>query len=64
MFYYDGINLKRKRGRNMIIGIICGCLVINGINIALNNLEHKQDALCYDIYILRRKMEEDERNLF
>jgi len=47
----------------MILGIICGCLVINGINIALNNLEHRQDALCYDMYVLRRRMEEEERNL-
>ena len=44
----------------MIYGIICGCLIISRINSALVNLEKRQDALCYNMYILRKKIREDE----
>ena len=47
----------------MILIIILCCFLINGINNTLVKLEYRQEALCYDIYLLQKEIKKDERIL-
>ena len=47
----------------MIYAIILILFIMNRINNALNNLEHKQKILCYDLLILSKKLHEEKIKL-
>ena len=47
----------------MIIVLIFTCTVIYKINQSLSNLEYRQNALCYNMYLLKRQIKEDEMML-
>ena len=47
----------------MIYAIILILFIMSRINNALNNLEHKQKILCYDMLILSQRIREDENRI-
>lgn len=47
----------------MIFAIILILLIMNAINKTLNALERQQQVLCYDIYILNKKIKEEEKRI-
>jgi len=54
---------KRKEG-TMIYAIILILLIMNWINKTLNNLEHQQQVLCYDLQILSKQIKEKENKIW
>ena len=48
----------------MFLAIILVLLVLSLINKALNNLEHQQQILCYDLQILSQKIKEKENRIW
>ena len=48
----------------MILAIILILFIMSMINKALNNLEHQQQVLCYDLQILSQKIRERENKIW
>ena len=48
----------------MFLAIILVLLVLSLINRELNNLEHQQQVLCYDLQILSQKIRERENKIW
>ena len=48
----------------MIYAVILILITMNWINKALNNLEHQQQVLCYDLQILSQKIQERENRIW
>ena len=44
----------------ILIIIFCSLVVVYNINKALINLEHKQEVLYYNMYLLRQKIKDEE----
>lgn len=47
----------------MIFAIILILLIMNAINKTLKVLEHQQQVLCYDMYVLNKKINEEEKRI-
>ncbi len=47
----------------MIFAIILILLIMNTINKTLKVLEHQQQVLCYDMYVLNKKINEEEKRI-
>ena len=47
----------------IILAFILILVIMNAINKALRTLERQQQVLCYDMYILSKKINEEERRI-
>lgn len=47
----------------IIFAIILILLIMNAINKTLSTLERQQQVLCYDMYILNKRIKEEERRI-
>ena len=46
-----------------ILAFILILVIMNAINKTLRTLEHQQQVLCYDMYILSKKINEEEERI-
>jgi len=56
--------LHKRKEVTMFLAIILVLLVLSLINRELNNLEHQQQVLCYDLQILSQKIRERENKIW
>ena len=56
--------LHKRKEVTMFLAIILVLLVLSLINRELNNLEHQQQVLCYDLQILSQKIRERENRIW